>query len=127
MRKVIEDWLEQSKHDLKVAKDNFNLGNFDVVALYPQQTVELALKALYMLKFNKTPPKTHDLAMLLDKLDAPNNIMVIAEQLMPGCVISRYPDLAGTSPFKFYSKDSSKKLLEAAEEALVWIKKQSNL
>lgn len=57
MREEIIRWIEQAKADLKAARDNLDTGNYYVVALLCQQTVEKGLKALYILRFAKQPTK----------------------------------------------------------------------
>lgn len=50
MRKDSAMWLEQAEKDFEVAKKNFQLKEWYVVAFFCQQAVEKALKALYQEK-----------------------------------------------------------------------------
>jgi len=60
----VEKWWKQAKRDLKSAKNSFKSKDYYVSSLLAQQTVEKALKALYIKKFNELI-KTHDLVFLL--------------------------------------------------------------
>lgn len=126
MREEIENWWKQAKEDLKVAEDNLNKHAF-VTALFSQQAVEKALKALFILKFQKAAPKTHDLTSLCDEIKVPERIRIIAENLTPTYTFSRYPDIAQTIPARFYSKSQASYLLNLAKEALKWLRKELKL
>ena len=58
--------------------------DYDDVAFYCQQAVEKGLKALYITKFQKAPPKVHDLTLLCDHLaNVPETIRHAGEKLTP--------------------------------------------
>ncbi len=126
MRQEIMNWWEQANADLLVAKDNLQKHPY-VTAFFSQQAVEKGLKALYLLKFQKSAPKTHDLTALCDNLKVPERLRIIAENLTPSYTFSRYPDVAKTIPAKFYSVEHASTLLTKATEALQWIRKELSL
>ena len=50
MRKEVEEWWKQALKDLDSAEKNLNIEEFYLTAFLCQQSVEKALKALYILK-----------------------------------------------------------------------------
>jgi len=50
MRKEVEQWWKQAKRDLTTAKNCKNSGDYYACAFFCQQSVEKALKALYIEK-----------------------------------------------------------------------------
>ncbi|MBI5392341.1 HEPN domain-containing protein [Candidatus Woesearchaeota archaeon] len=52
MRKEIQNWFDQSKDDFDGANYNFNGGKYYIAAFLCQQSVEKALKALFLYEKN---------------------------------------------------------------------------
>ena len=69
MRKETENWWKQALSDFHKAEVLYKSNDYDGVAFYCQQTVEKSLKALYITKFKKNPPKVHDLTLLCDYVE----------------------------------------------------------
>ena len=63
MREDLKELLEVAEEDLKVAKDNYSLGNFRICAFLCQQAVEKFLKA-YLLEKKGEFPFIHSIKML---------------------------------------------------------------
>lgn len=82
MRKEVEFWLLQSEADLKSAKDLLKTGNFYSSVFFSHQSVEKALKALYILE-KKELIKTHNLVFLARELGASDNIINNCAELTP--------------------------------------------
>lgn len=84
-------WLKQAKHELEVAKQNLNLGNYDVVALYSHLCVETLFKAIK--EYRGIPfKKNHKNIDLANELGASNFVL---EQVGTSCkeiFTTRYPD-----------------------------------
>jgi HEPN domain-containing protein len=64
------NWLNRAEHDLKTSKVNLEQKIYDAAAFYCQQSVEKALKALYI-KQHSELVKAHDLNFLGRKVDLP--------------------------------------------------------
>lgn len=118
MRSEIENWRKKALDDLETAKVNLENERYDAAAFYSQQSVEKALKALYIKKF-KSLRKTHDLVLLARELKSPSEIVDLCKELSPAYTYTRYPDVTKIKDIKKVSK----KLIEHAEEVLKWIKK----
>lgn len=124
MREDIRNWWEQAKHDLQVAKFNFEGGNYDVAAFYCHQAVEKSLKALCILKNRESPGKTHSLIFLGKSCGIPEQYYPFLKRLTPEFVISRYPDVSGELPFNLYEREWIEEYIKKAGEVLEWIGSQ---
>ncbi len=123
MQKIVQDWWEQAQEDLKVAEDNLKNHHY-VTAFFSQQAVEKGFKALFISKFKKSAPRTHDLTSLCDKLNTPEKVRLAAERLTPTYIFTRYPEVAEKVPAKFYSQEQASDFLKLAREVLQWIKEE---
>jgi HEPN domain-containing protein len=88
-------------------------------------SVEKALKGLYQQTPQETPPKTHNLIYLVNKIGlkpSPDNSGVIA-RLNEASIGTRYPEhvdkLQGN-----YTQEIAVQILAQAKEILEWIKRQ---
>ncbi|MEK6961114.1 MAG: HEPN domain-containing protein [Nanoarchaeota archaeon] len=116
------DWMEQAEADLKAANDNITTKNYFVTANLSQQAAEKALKALYLKKEKRTPPKIHDVVDLARTLGAPENIIKTLSFLTPAYLQSKYPGAAPEIPVRYFSLEKSKRLLTLAQEVVQWTK-----
>ncbi len=117
MKKEIKLWLDKSKDDLRVAESNFKSRELEVAALFCQQSVEKALKAIYMQKKKKLAPKTHDLAFLAREISLPDNFIKYLKPLTNIYMETRYPDLSRSLELKEkYVKD----IIKTTKEILKW-------
>jgi HEPN domain-containing protein len=124
MRKEVEDWLEQARAELKAAKDNLKTSNFFVSAFLSQQCAEKSLKAYYIAKENKLPPKVHDLVQLSKELKLPKEMEEKLRELSPPYLLARYPNAATGIPARHYDKGLAEKLVKMAEEVLKWVEEK---
>ncbi|MBL7160768.1 MAG: HEPN domain-containing protein [Candidatus Aenigmarchaeota archaeon] len=110
------EWIQKAEHDFNTAKVNFEQGIYDASAFFCQQSIEKALKALYIKTFKKLL-KTHDLYYLGKKLSLPVKLLEICEEIGSFYVETRYPDS--------YSEFDNKKVEESiqkTEKVLTWIR-----
>ena len=63
MKEETKNWIDSANKDLKKARDNFNIGNYDITSFLCQQAVEKALKSILIQRTNEFP-KIHDLVRL---------------------------------------------------------------
>lgn len=104
-----EKWLSKSLKDLENAKFSYKWKRFDMAAFYSQQSVEKALKALYIKSFGRLI-KTHDLNQLGKELNMPQKIIRRCIALNRAYVITRYPDIE-----EEYSNKDIEEFLRTAE------------
>ncbi|TFG23804.1 MAG: HEPN domain-containing protein [Promethearchaeota archaeon] len=112
----INKWFILAERDFISAKKNFKKRIYYVSAFLCQQSIEKALKALYIKKYQKLL-KIHDLVKLAKKVGADINILDICAELNPIYIETRYPDVPTS-----YNKVDLKKLLKDTEKVLIWIK-----
>jgi len=86
-------------------------------------SIEKALKGLYTQKLNKTPPKTHNLIFLVEKikLELSEDLYDFIFTLNGVSVPTRYPDELQKLQ-KDYNTAKTRVLLEKSKEALKWLK-----
>lgn len=99
--RIVAEWVEKAEHDLLTAVHTLKLGKrtpTETVSFHAQQCVEKYLKAILVLQ-GVTPPKTHDLEVLL-AIVLPHNRPVLSaseqELLMQYAADIRYP--SATNP-----------------------------
>ncbi len=124
MRKEIEDNLIQAKADLKTAKDNVPAQNYYASVFFSQQAAEKALKALYLFKKSSLPEKTHNLVKISLELNTPTEISTALGELTPAAVLTRYADVLGMPPVKYYTLDNANHAIKLAEVVLTWVNRQ---
>ena len=86
-------------------------------------SVEKALKGLYFKTLKKTPPKTHNLGFLIDKIgiSPPENILRGILTLNEAHITTRYPDEFKTMQ-RIYSKNKVEAIISISKETIKWIK-----
>ncbi|MFH1362543.1 MAG: HEPN domain-containing protein [bacterium] len=124
MEATIKKWLKQAEHDFQMAKEIIKDGGYDTCAFLCQQAVEKYLKALFIYKKSKNPPKTHYLDELAKLLSCPAEIINIAKDLAADYMISRYPDAANLAPCDEYSKTDAEDRINKAQKIITWVKQQ---
>jgi HEPN domain-containing protein len=122
----IEWWTKQAAHDLEMAKPNRQNGFHDGCALMCQQSGEKYLKALYIKRYEETPPKTHQCDRLATLLGAPPPVVIASRLLEADYTESRYPDAANGVPFERFSDQTSQTRVTACEEVQQWVLQQLN-
>ena len=124
MRLDIEIWVKQALADVKTAENCFKAGDYYACAFFSQQSVEKIMKALFMLRFRKMPPKIHDLSKLSDLLKLPKYLGSIARDLTPESITTRYPDIAGGVPAELYDKNKAQRILASSMRLLKWLRER---
>lgn len=123
MKEEVNRWLQLAKDDLKSAKVNFKNGQYYVSVFLCQQSVEKSLKALHLEKYGEII-KIHDLNILGQKVDLPENLLELCDKLNGVYIDSRYGDVGGKLPSKKFTKKNSSEFLKTADEVMKWLKKK---
>ncbi|MDD5453822.1 MAG: HEPN domain-containing protein, partial [Candidatus Bipolaricaulis sp.] len=63
----VENWLNSARYDLAAARDMLAAGRFVYTIFFSHLAVEKALKAKVQEETGKTPPRVHDLIVLLKR------------------------------------------------------------
>lgn len=120
MQNESKHWLKLAEDDLEKAVILFNAEKFDGTIFFGQQTVEKALKALWIREKKTEVPRYHDLLFFFKRLELPSRFKTACEDLTGGYITTRYP----TSLQISFTKEETKFLLEKSEEILLWVKKK---
>ena len=126
LRNEVDLWLKDLEDTLKVAKDNFALGNYHVAAFYTHQAVEKALKAAIIALKHKSPLKTHRLRLLYSEVASEVTLTIeqlrFLGELTPVARRARYTDAAQGLPSEIYTREIVIEYMEKAPPILEVIK-----
>lgn len=117
-------WWKQSEQDYDNAKRVFTIKQYYLTAFLVQQSVEKALKALYLEKKRTFADKTHSLVFLGKTLDVPPHLLTHLRKINPDFIFTRYPDIEGVAPYEAYDESIAQERINQAHEVLTWIRKQ---
>ena len=115
-------WVSTAENDWRVAGHLFEKGDYPYALFFGHLTLEKLLKAVFVKKFDESPPFTHRLVFLAEKAE----LLVTAEQLELLEIItdfnleSRYPD----EKFSFFNKCTAQftqNYLTKIEELKKWL------
>lgn len=123
MTKKPLEWFKQADYDMKTAEYLFKGRRYIYAVFMCHLSIEKALKGLYTQILEETPPKTHNLLFLAEKvkIQFPEDIYDFIYTLNGVSVPTRYPDeLSGMH--KEYNKSKTKNLIDKSQEALKWLK-----
>ena len=119
MGEEIQRWFDKAKDDLKKARDNFEMGNYDLTSYLCQQAIEKSLKSV-LIKRTKSFPKIHDLVKLGKSVKLNKDLLEGCKRLNSVYIESRYPDVSSDK----FTKEESQEDIKITEEILEWAKKQ---
>jgi len=113
-----EVWLLQAEHDLQAAEHNLRGGFLDHCLICCQQATEKALKALYIAKHRKAPPRMHDIQDLARAVELETSIPGQLVALTRWYLEARYPDVADVPPFQKLDVETAEAALAATRAFL---------
>jgi HEPN domain-containing protein len=125
MDKRVAEWLKQADYDMDTAQLMAEGGRYFYAVFMCHLATEKALKGLYEQTLRETPPKTHNLIFLLDRIGLrpePDKGRTIT-RLNEASVGTRYPDDIDETQRK-YTQEITERILTQTKEILEWIKKQ---
>ena len=125
MDKLTEQWFAQSDYDLDTAEYMLKGGRCFYAVFMAHLAIEKALKGLWQAKLKASPPKTHNLLYLIEKLGVrvPEDTARFLTRLNDVSVLTRYPDDLQKLVTDF-SEPVTGDLLKSSREVLTWIKAQ---
>ena len=113
-----EDWLFNSRRNLRAAEALLESRFPYEAAFHAQQAAEMALKAFQM-HLTGRYSYVHDLMILAREVSAPPRILKLAAAVTPAYVGTRYPDVGGK-----ISRKSAESTVEAARRICRWVRRQ---
>lgn len=121
-----EEWLKQADYDLDTAYAMFEAGRFIYTVFMCHLSIEKALKGLYAKKFEKDPPKIHNLNYFCEKIEIAieKEWQDFIDNLNDLSVPTRYPDELERL-LRDYKEKDTKGVLERTKGLLLWLKQRS--
>lgn len=126
-QEIIQNWIYLSDYDIATAKVMLDTKRYLYVAFMCQQAIEKLLKACFVKEKEQTPPFTHSLIRLSEKLSffeyIEQNYQNDLELLNSYYIESRYSeDYQEIS--KTISPEKAKNMFDFTEDFLQWLKSQ---
>lgn len=113
----VKEWLEKSLRSIKAAEELLGGELFEESAFHSQQSIEKALKAVYISKLGKLR-KIHDLALLGKSVNLPASLLEKCAKITSYYIETRYP-----SSGCVVSEAEAIEAIDTAKKVLVWAKK----
>lgn len=127
MDSKINYWIELAEYDLETAEAMLDKKRFVYVGFMCHQTIEKILKARWQSLLGTLPPKTHNLAYLIEKTELqqslPKSFEDFIDELDPLNIECRYPEYKDQM-YKTMNETYSLKILSTTKELLAWIKQK---
>lgn len=118
-------WTDIADYDMETARAMLATGRWLYAVFMSQQAMEKALKAAFLLlQRGNDPPRTHNLAFLLEQLerdDLPADVVSLANRLTAYYIESRYPSCK-VMLSSLVDHAEAKSVVSRTEEALAWIR-----
>lgn len=120
-----EEWFKQADYDLKTAEALFKTSRYLYTVFMCHLSIEKALKGFYAKKFQKDPPKIHNLNYLCQKIEIKlaEEFQDFIDRLNNLSVPPRYPDELARL-LRDYKKDLTKIVLRQTKELLLCLKEK---
>ena len=125
MSKPFEEWLKQAEYDLDTAEYMYKGRRYFYAVFMAHLAVEKALKGLYQRRFERVPPRTHDLIYLAEQMDLepPEQLYDFMIRLHKESVPTRYPEQLARM-LQNYTRMRSREILDHSHTMIQWIKTQ---
>jgi HEPN domain-containing protein len=124
MRPETEEWIKQAEYDLDTAKLMYHGGRYIYTLFMCHLAIEKGLKAYLVESSGETPPRTHDLIILMKKGNPPltdQQQETVSRFAILG-VATRYPASLSRA-LKQFSKDVATEYLDRAQEVVECLQK----
>ncbi len=115
-------WMAQAQHDLESARKNFRIKVYDVAIVLCEQSLEKALKALYIAQRQEFAPRSHDVAFLASETNLRPQLDATLLQLQDLYFLLRYPEPEGPLPFALATREDAQKIIKLTALALPMIR-----
>ncbi len=119
-------WLCQAKRDLRAAEHLLAGEFFPHATVMAHLAVEKALKGAYWARLDRTPPVSHNLSYLAERIDltVPADLRTALDLLSDESILRLYPDrLFEDAPD--YDRDHARERVTAAHALMNWITDQA--
>ena len=124
-----EEWMKQADYDIATADAMLKAGRYIYAIFMAHLALEKALKSIYAKTLNLEPPRTHNLILLLERIETKTELGFTKTQnefvefINEKSVPSRYPDTL-QQVLKEYRKIETTKLVEQSKGIIKCLKKK---
>ncbi|MBI4330128.1 MAG: HEPN domain-containing protein [Chloroflexi bacterium] len=120
-----EEWFKQAEYDLKTAEAMLKARRYINAVFMCHLAIEKALKGLYAKKFQKDPPKIHNLNYFAEAIgiELSEDLRDFMDNLNTVSVPARYPDELKRL-LKEYTPEPTKNVLKRTKELLRCLKEK---
>ena len=125
MDKRTLEWLKQAAYDIDTAEFMCQGGRYFYAVFMCHLAVEKALKGLYQQNLGETPPKTHNLIYLLNKIGVrpEEKIGRVIAKLTEANIATRYPDDIDRLQ-SHYTQEVATQIVMQTKEVFEWTRAQ---
>ena len=119
-------WIDLAEYDLETARAMLEKSRYLYVGFMCHQSIEKLLKAFWQFTYKNLPPKTHNLAYLVQKIglsDLPSEYIDFIDELDPLNIECRYPEYKDEI-YKKMNCEYSQAILTKTQELFAWLKKR---
>ena len=124
MRPEARAWWNEAQVELAAAHDLFGATRYNLCAFFCPQAIEKAFKALWIIRHEEMPPKTHDVTDLGSKLGVPSEFASVLRELNPLFVTTTNPDASNGEPAAMFDEHIARERLNEAEQVMAWYREQ---
>ncbi|RME75413.1 MAG: HEPN domain-containing protein [Chloroflexi bacterium] len=123
LQEKVEHWLDIAEYDMETAAAMQESGRYLYTVFMCQQAIEKLLKALYIQQYGQEAPRTHNLLLLVSKLNLPakSSYLQIMGQLNAYYIKGRYPTYKQKLT-QLLSRQNARELLQDSQEIFQWLK-----
>ena len=120
-----EEWFFQSDYDLETAYQMLQSGRNVYCIFMCHLSLEKALKALYIKRVNKIPPKIHALMYFINKieLEVSDETLLFIQKIDNLSIVTRYPENL-RKMIALFSQAQTSSIYEQTKTIQQWIKQQ---
>ena len=126
MREEATNWLAESDATMTAAGHMMAAKQFNFAVWVARQSVEKALKAAHLGVRGETPPRTHGLRRLAERVfgQVPEDVWRALRDLDPHYTATQYPTAMIERPSEYYLAEDASEAIEAANGVLAWLKER---
>jgi len=128
MREEAKWWIDDGFRSLKIAKENYTKGFYEVTVFYCQQALEKLFKGSIIALRKVRPAKTHKLISLYGKLEdfvpLTEDLTDFLHMISPYYFTARYPDVAMGLPIEVITKKFAKESIDKTKRIFECFKKK---
>ncbi len=127
--KPVEEWISQAEYDIDTGFQMLDGGRYIYAIFMSHLALEKMLKGVYVFYLKSYPPRTHNLVLLHERIEAKYKLNLNDEQndliefLNEKSIPSRYPDVLA-KVLEEFKKDETTTIVNNVKELIQCLKNQ---